>query len=160
MIRAARQIKEVGRQQLDRRIDAIRGALSALRPPPRGWVASLRTALGMTQAHLAKRMGVARQAITQLEQRELHGSVTVKALQDAAHALGGELVYAIVPERSIHDTLEERANRLARQMAASVRHSMRLEDQETGSDLEERVREIARELMVSPGKLWSTPNAE
>ena len=160
MTRASRKIKEVSRHQLDRRIDRIRGVLSALRQPPQGWIASVRTALGMTQAHLASRMGVARQAITQLEQRELHGTVTVKALQDAARALGGEFVYAIVPDHPIHETLERRAKRLARQMVTSVRHSMRLEDQETDSDLEARAREIARELLSSPEKLWSMPNGE
>lgn len=158
MNRTPSSVKEVGRRQLDRRLEQVRLILPALRPPSRGWVATLRTALGMTQADLAARMDVSQQAIGQLEERETDGSTTVKALREAARALGGELVYAIVPERPISETLEERADRLARQMTASLRHTMRLEDQETDLDLEERTREIARELLASPSRFWSAPD--
>lgn len=114
----------------------------------------------MTQDDLAGRLGVTRQAVSQLEQRESGGSVTLKALHEVARALGGELVYAIVPDRPITETLEQRAYRLARQMTASVRHTMRLEDQETDADLDEHTREIVRELLASPNRLWSVPDGE
>lgn len=158
MSRTPSTVKDVGRRQIDRRLERIRPILPALRPPSRGWIATLRNAFGMTQADLAARMEVSQQAIGQLEERETDGSTTVKALREAARALGGELVYAIVPERPISETLEKRADRLARQMTASLRQTMRLEDQETDVDLEERTREIVRELLASPGRLWSVPD--
>jgi predicted DNA-binding mobile mystery protein A len=114
----------------------------------------------MSQADLGRRMGVTRQAIGQLERRESDGSATIKALEEAARALGGELVYAIVPHRPLGRTLEERADRLAGQMTASVRHTMRLEDQETDTDLEARTAEIAAELLASPRRLWTLPDGE
>lgn len=114
----------------------------------------------MSQAALADRMGVSQQMISQLEQRESSGNVTLNALQEAAEALGGQLVYAIVPARPLQKTLEDRALRIARQMTGSVHHTMRLEDQETGSDPDERTRELARELMASPGRLWSALDGE
>jgi len=113
----------------------------------------------MTQQDLAKRMGVSRQAVSQLEQRELDGSITLNTLRQVAEALGGQVAYVLVPDKPISKTLEERAYRIARQMVRSVRHSMRLEDQETGSDAEERVQEIVRELLASPDRLWSHPDA-
>jgi predicted DNA-binding mobile mystery protein A len=116
--------------------------------------------LAMSQADLGRRMGVTRQAIGQLERRESDGSATIKALEEAARALGGEFVYAIVPHRPLGRTLEERADRLARQMTASVRHTMRLEDQETDTDLEARTAEITAELLASPRRLWSLPDGE
>jgi len=116
--------------------------------------------MGMSQKVLAKRMGVSPQAISQLEQRETDGSVTLKALQAAAQKLGGELVYAIVPAKAIHETLEARAFQVAERMTGALRHSMRLEDQEPSSDLHRRTVELARELMASPERLWSAPDGE
>lgn len=114
----------------------------------------------MSQATLADRMGVSQQMISQLEQRESTGNVTLNALQEAAEALGGQLVYAIVPAQPLQTMLEDRALRIATQMTVSVHHTMRLEDQETGSVPDERTRELAKELMASPGRLWSAPNGE
>lgn len=151
-------MQEISRRQLDRRLDGLRPVMSMLRPPADGWVAALRSAYGMTQADLAARLGVTRQAIGQLEQRESGGSVTLKALQDAARALGGDLVYAIVPNRPISETLERRARDLARQMTASVQHTMRLEDQETDAASDEQTRSLARELLSKPHRLWSIPD--
>jgi predicted DNA-binding mobile mystery protein A len=111
----------------------------------------------MTQADLAKRMDVSRQAVSQLEHREADGSITLNALQEAAEALGGRVVYIVIPDRPMSQTLEERASRIARQIVTSVRHTMRLEDQETDSDVEERIREITEELLASPRRLWSYP---
>jgi predicted DNA-binding mobile mystery protein A len=113
----------------------------------------------MTQSALAERLGISRQAVSQLEQREGEGAATLKALEQAAQALGGELLYAIVPARSVQETLEARALELAAQMTGAVRHSMRLEEQEPVSDLEDRTRRLARELLTFPGQLWSSRSA-
>lgn len=153
-------IEAVRRRQLDRRLEKIREVIPALSPPEEGWVSAIRTAFGMTQAHLGLRMQVTRQAIGQLERREVDGSATLKALREAARALGGELAYAVVPSRSISKTVEDRAYEIARRMAHTVQHTMRLEDQETDTDLEERIDEMARELIGSPHRLWAIGDAE
>ena len=150
-----RRIQDIARSQLDRRLAQIRDTGPLLDTPRGGWVKALRQALGMPQAYLAERMGVSRQAVSRLEQREADGSATLMALERAAHAMGGRVVYAIVPERPIAETLERRAVSRAKQMAGSVRHTMRLEDQEPVSDLDEATKELAEELLSSPGRLWS-----
>lgn len=114
----------------------------------------------MTQADLAKRLGVTRQAVTQLERREAEGSITLNALREAAEALGGRVAYVVVPEHRLSETLEERAYEIARHRVTTVRHTMRLEDQETDSDVEERIREIAEDLLRSPERLWSHPDGQ
>lgn len=149
-----RYAEKLARQQLDRRLDALRDKIHLLQVPRDGWVSSLRHALAMTQENLAKRMGVSRQAIGQLEQREMDGSATLKALEQAAQALGGKLVYAIVPRTSINRTLEERALEIASRITGSARHTMRLEDQEPDSDLHHRTLELAKQLLDSPEELW------
>lgn len=155
-----RRIRDLARHQLDRRLEEIRRLAPDLQTPKGGWVGALRTAYAMSQADLGRRMGISRQAVSQLEQRESDGSATLKALEHAARALGGELVYAIVPKQSIAGVLERRALRLATQMTGSVRHTMRLEDQAPESDLDERAKALAQELLASPGQLWSIPDDE
>jgi len=155
-----RRIRELARQQLDRRLERIRILVPDLRTPQGGWIGALRTAYAMSQADLARRMGISRQAVSQLEKREADGSATLKALEQAAHALGAEFVYAILPKQAIGEMLEKRALRVANQMTRSVRHTMRLEDQAPGSDLDERAKALAKELLESPGHLWSTSHDE
>jgi len=151
---ADNRIRNVTRRQLDQRLAQIRGATQLLEPPKGGWVTALRTAYGMSQTYLAGRMDISQQAVSQLERREAEGSLTLRALELAAEALEGRLVYAIVPFGSIEELIEARALELARQTLSSVHHTMRLEDQETSSDLDERVRALASELKASPEELW------
>jgi predicted DNA-binding mobile mystery protein A len=131
-----------------------------LEAPAGGWIAALRTAYGMSQNDLARRMGVSQQAVSQLERREAAGSATLHALEQAAEVLGGRLVYGIVTARPIEALIEDRAQHLAKQMTSSVRHTMRLEDQEPSADLDDRTRALARELKATPEKLWSSPRDE
>ena len=152
-----KRVREVARRQLDQRLEQIRGMTRLMEAPEGGWVAALRTAYAMSQKDLASRMGISQQAVSQLERREADYSATLHPLEQAAGALGGQLVYAIVPTRSIDTIIEVRALHLARQMMSSVRHTMRLEDQEPSSDLDDRTRALARELKASPEKLWASP---
>ena len=150
-----RPVKVIARRQLDERLAAIRAARGLFEQPRRGWIATLRRALGMPQSHLAHRMRVSRQAISQLEKREVDGSITLSALEQAAEALGSRVVYAVVPDRPLLTTLSDRALKLASRITGSVRHTMRLEDQDPGSDLDRRTLDLAASLTESPSRLWS-----
>ena len=150
-----RRIRSLIRKQLDRRLEQIRAVSPLIEPPRGGWVSTMRQALGMTQAQLAARMAITPQAVSQLEQREADGSVTLKALEEAAHALGARLIYAIVPERPIETMLEQRAQDMAARLTGSVRHTMRLEDQEPDVSLDQRTQNLAKELLSSPRQLWT-----
>lgn len=153
---ARTRVRDVVRTQLDRRLGEIRSLMGLLVAPDQGWIATLRSGLAMTQGELARRVGVSQQAISQLERREIDGSATLNALRDAASALDAVVVYAIVPRRSLQETLEDRAWRLAGRMTGSVRHSMRLEDQDPEVDTDARTRALAEELLEDPAQLWST----
>ena len=56
-------------------------------PANEGWIATARKALGMSAAQLARRLGVTRARISQAEQAELSGSVTLKTMQATAKAM-------------------------------------------------------------------------
>jgi predicted DNA-binding mobile mystery protein A len=153
-------MRQLSLEQLDRRLTELRQVSPVLQPPDKGWIATIRKALRMSQAQLGKRMGLSQQAVAQLEQRETDGSITLNALSQAAQALGGSVAYGVVPFEPARKTLENRANQIARRMVTSVGHSMRLEDQETQSDAEARIDEIVQDLLASPRALWSYPDAE
>jgi len=142
-------------RHLDSRFAALRPLLKSQRPP-KGWLRAIRDALGMTTKQLGRRLGVSQPRIVELEQSEVSGSVTLHTLQRAAEALGCRLVYALVPERPLAETVRERAELVAEQRQASVEHTMRLEgqsvkDKAAGKDLR---RQFVEELLRRPARLW------
>lgn len=142
-------------RHLDKRFATLRPLAKSPRPP-KGWLRAIRDALGMTTAQFGRRLGVSQPRIVELEQSELSGGVTLNTLQRAAEALGCRLVYALVPERPLAETVRKRADHVASQLTGAVAHSMRLEDQEvTSKEVAKELhrREVER-LLRRPARLW------
>src|ERR1700740_955382 len=99
-------------RHLDKRFAAVRPLANTPRPP-KGWLRAVRDALGMTTAQYARRLGVSQPRIVELEHSEASGSVTLNTPQRAAEVLGCRLVYALVPEKPLADTVRERAEAVA-----------------------------------------------
>ena len=142
-------------RHLDKRFSALRPLVNSPRPP-KGWLRAVRDALGMTTVQFARRLGVSQPRIVELEQSEVSGGVTLNTLQRAAEALGCRLVYALVPEQPLEDTVRVRAKLIAARQSGAVEHTMRLEDQAVTSkkvskELQQRRIE---ELMRRPARLW------
>jgi predicted DNA-binding mobile mystery protein A len=142
-------------RHLDKRFTALRPLANAQRPP-RGWLRAIRDALGMTTAQLGRRLGVSQPRIVELEQSEVSGSVTLNTLQRAAEALGCRLVYALVPDRPLAETVQERADLVAKRETDAVAQSMRLEDQEvTNKEVAKELhRQQVERLLHRPARLW------
>lgn len=119
------------RKQLDSRVhrDAPVGSLET---PARGWVHTIRTALGMTQGQLGRRLGMTAGSVSGLEKREATGTATVARLRQAAEALDCDLRIAFVPRKGLQRAVEEQAMRKAREERNRIVHSMRLEAQDSG----------------------------
>src|SRR5215510_9154119 len=83
------------REQIDRQLAPFRRVAAAR--PVRGWVRAVRQALGMNGRQLASRMGIARSHLSQIEDAEVRGAVSLRTLERVAHALDCEFVYALVP---------------------------------------------------------------
>jgi predicted DNA-binding mobile mystery protein A len=81
-------------------------------PPAKGWIRSMRVSLSMTTSQLAKRVGVSQPTITEWEQREKDGTITMQTMKRVADAMQCDLVYALVPRKAIHTILEERAKQI------------------------------------------------
>src|SRR5580700_12271517 len=115
-------------RHLDKRFTALRPLIKSARPP-KGWLRAVRDALGMTTAQLGRRLGVSQPRIVELEQSEVSGSVTLNTLQRAAEALGCRLVYTLIPERPLTETVRERAELITERQLKAVEQTMRLENQ-------------------------------
>jgi predicted DNA-binding mobile mystery protein A len=142
-------------RHLDKRFATLRRLAQSPRPP-KGWLRAIRNALGMTTAQFARRLGVSQPRIIELEQSEVSGGVTLNTLQRAAEALGCRLVYALVPEEPLAETVRERAELIAERQRKAIEQTMRLEDQSVkgttaAKDLR---RQFIEELLRRPARLW------
>jgi len=149
-------LQSAAAELLDRQLPALQAAGKALGPrPSKGWIAAIRTALGMTGTALAKRLGVSHSTILDYEKGEVSGSVTLQTLRRVADALDAELIVALVPRKPVEATLRARAESIARDEMRAVIHTMRLEDQEVESEAtHEEYEKLVTSLLTFPRKLW------
>jgi predicted DNA-binding mobile mystery protein A len=123
-----------------------------------GWITTTRKALGMSAAQLARRLGVTRARISQAEQAELSGGVTLKTMHATAQAMGCRFVYAIVPtEGQIEDVIAAQARRKAQALVTKASTHMALERQSLSADKNRKeVDRIAHELVrTMPANFWA-----
>lgn len=123
--------------------------------PHRGWIRAIRDALGMTARELAARADVSQPWITQVEQGEVDGSVTLATLERIARALGCRVEYVLVPERPLDELVREQARRKASALLADVDHTMALEQQRTDDAARQRELDKLTEELIDRRGLWS-----
>jgi predicted DNA-binding mobile mystery protein A len=110
----------------------------------------------MTTVQYASRLGVSQPRIVALEKSEIEETITLATLRRAAEALDCQLVYAIVPNQPLVQTLRARAQLAADKQLARTGHTMRLEDQGlSAADMErERERLVEELLRGNARRLW------
>ena len=117
-------------QQLNTKMLAY-ASLQKVAPPPTGWIKAIRNAIGMSMLQLGNRLSITKQSVQDIERREKDGSITIKALREAARALDMQLVYGFVPnDGSLELLIERKAKELATQIVMRTNNTMKLEDQE------------------------------
>jgi predicted DNA-binding mobile mystery protein A len=104
------------RRRLARILDRSADRLSDVQKPEKGWIATMRLALGMSAEQVAKRKGVSRNAVYQAERSEMDGAISLKQMEKTARAMGGKFVYAIVPDAPIEQLKHKQAMLQARAM--------------------------------------------
>jgi predicted DNA-binding mobile mystery protein A len=143
-------------QQLNSKMLAF-ASLQKVAPPPTGWIKAIRNALGMSMLQLGKKLSITKQSVQDIERREKDGSITIKALREAARALDMQLIYGFVPnDGSLEALIDRKATELAKQIVQRTSNSMKLEDQENSKQriekaTEERATIIKNEM---PKTLW------
>jgi predicted DNA-binding mobile mystery protein A len=105
------------RRRWARLLDRNAERFSDMHVPEKGWIATMRLALGMTAENVAMRKGVSRNAVYQAENSEKDGAVSLKQMERLAAAMGGKFVYAIVPDAPIEQLKYAQARRRARALS-------------------------------------------
>ena len=149
------RFKDLKQRQLDAGLLRWRSAELPARPPS-GWIKAIREALGMSAAHLAKRLDLVPSTVLRLENSEADDTITLASLRRVAEALNCELQYALVPKQTIAQTIETQANKIARERMAVLAHTMALEAQSTSKEtLNTQEQEMAESLLKgSKRELW------
>jgi predicted DNA-binding mobile mystery protein A len=117
-----------------------------------GWIKSIRTAIGMSLVQLANRLGVSKQNVLAIENREQEGTLSLKTLRDIAKAMDMKLVYGFIPtDGSLEALIDRKANEAATKIVMRTSASMKLEGQENNEQriqkaIAERADELKREL--------------
>ncbi len=142
----------LARMQIERRLAKLR-KIAVDAQIRGGWVAFMRHALGLSQRDLAKLTDLAPATISQAEQREQLGTISLAMMRKLAAAMDCELIYAVVPRGSIASLLRERATQKAARLLRNTDVHMTLEDQKVRSDFDERVRILAADLLAK-GDVW------
>jgi predicted DNA-binding mobile mystery protein A len=139
------------RQAVDRQVSAM-ASIRQPQTPPKGWIATIRVALGMPQDVLGARLRMPKQRVSQLEKREQSGDIKLSQLREVAEALNCDFVYALLPREPLEAVVERRSREIAKRQLSAVERTMQLEDQATGIS-EDRIRDyIARH--ISEKDLW------
>ena len=147
--------KLMARQQLDKTLSGYATAKQTT-PPVKGWIRATREALGMSGKQLANRLNVSQPRIPRLEKDEVAGVVSLKTMRQAAEAMDCVFVYAIVPRKTLEETVRAQARKAAEARTQRVSHSMLLEAQnlsnnEQRASFDAAVEELVREM---PKDLW------
>ncbi len=122
--------------------------------PRAGWVREIRTALGLSQSQLAKRAGVSRATVQQMERAEAQRRITLASLDKLAAAMDCQVAVAIVPKGG---SLEDVRRRQAAMKAEAILHERTKDNKHPPrpADLERRKQQlVTRLLRGSRRRLW------
>ncbi len=148
-------IKQIIRDQYRSKIDQLID-IKRIKSPKEGWIRTLRTALGMSSPQLATRLGVSKSQASQMERMEMEDRITLKQLRRVAKALDCELVYALVPRKSVDSMIRDRAKQKAENLVNKTDVQMKLEAQQLSSEQLQRQIEFETERLIRdmPRDLW------
>ncbi|MDP9176279.1 MAG: mobile mystery protein A [Gemmatimonadota bacterium] len=142
------------RRQLDAKLEHAQ-TLEHLVPPTKGWIRTIREALGMTADQLGRRLHMTKQGVLDLERREVDATISLGTLRKAADALNVDVVVALIPRKSLEVTIHEQAESKAIHERNRVVHTMRLESQDAGTEDElDRRKNIDSWLTTRIARLW------
>ena len=136
-------------RQAQDRINQASSLTKSLAKPFGGWIATFQEAIRMNAPSLAERLDVSRNTIYASIQNEQAGTISLNQLEKVAEAMGGRLVYAIVPrEGVVEEIVLAQARAKARRIIQRTRAHMALEEQSEGLRSEaEMVEELAADII-------------
>ena len=148
--------REIILRQTDEKLQLWAGA-EKINIPRSGWINAIRKTLGMSLKQLGKKMKITPQSISDLEEREKGGTVTLNTLRNFANAMEMDFVYGFIPkEGTLQAMIKKRAEEIASEIIMKTDKNMKLEDQGLDDEIiRQRISEKTdRIMMEKPGYLW------
>ena len=130
------------------------GEATSWSPTYADWIKSVRLALRMTQAELAKRAQVTQPHLAGIERGRIDPQI--KTLRRIFDALSCDLTITPQPKTDIQQILLDQARRIARERLQRVAGTMAMEGEGAAPEIFEQVLERrAAEILNDPGeRLW------
>jgi predicted DNA-binding mobile mystery protein A len=142
-------------RQLDKKLKAFQPLQDVM--PATGWVSVIRQTLNMSLRQLGDRMSITPQSIRDIEKREVEGTISLKALRQAAEALDMTLVYGFIPkDGSLEKMIDRKVHEKAQKIVGRTSTTMKLEDQGNSEErIQQAIAELAEEIKREmPKNLW------
>lgn len=140
-------------RRLARTVDRAAVKLRDVEMPERGWIATVRRALGMSAEQVAHRKGVSRNAVYQAERSEKDGAVSLKQMEMLAKAMGGRFVYAIVPDERVEDLKYQQARRKAASLLTQEPGALGWSQDDRDDWVDDKAAELLHDM---PGHFWDS----
>ncbi len=143
--------------QLEQMNKKVRKCNRAITPSPNGWIADVRTSLGMSLTQMGKKLGMSAQGVARLESRERDKTISLKNLDEAARSLGLKLNYSLcAPGHDLKGMINAQAKEKAQEIILQTHRTMVLERQANSRSrikkaIKEKADQIAKE---KPRYLW------
>src|SRR5690606_40111933 len=142
-------------RQLDKRFKKLKILLN-YPPPKKGWIDTIRKALMITRKQLSKKMNVSEPLIAKMEKNEVEGAITLKSIRRISEAMNCKFVYAIIPNESLENIINQQIEKVVAKMINEVDQTMKLEAQGTSNKtLENEQKRLKFELKENlKSKIW------
>lgn len=114
----------------------------------------IRSALGMTQKQLAKKIKISQPLLSRIE--ESTGSCTLKTIARVASALECGFLGVLISKERMEAMIERQARKKAQALVKRTFANMAMEEQSPGNKAYEyQLKKLAEELAANPGpELW------
>ncbi len=105
---------------------------------------------------MARRLGINKQSLAEIESSEKNAKINLSTLKKVAEGLDSQVYLTLVPNKSLEETLKERAQSVAERIALRNRRNMDLEGQTPSKSFYDRqIHELSEDLMRNLDKrLW------
>lgn len=151
----SRVVNELAKRQLKDRFNHLIKSSFWPKAPRNGWIRSLRESMDMSGAQLGKRVGLSRNRVSILERKEAEGAITLDQLNLLAEGLNARVVYAVIPNNPIDETIEHRLRELAESKLKHTNRSMFLESQQLNQKQQDSAKNsLIEQLRQQGGRVW------
>jgi predicted DNA-binding mobile mystery protein A len=142
-------VEDTKRRQAISTINDAAHVSEKIRKPLGGWIALFQSALGISSTQLAKNVNISRNSLYKSVESEKAGTISLNQLSKVADAMGGSLIYAIVPKQGdVEDIMMQQARKKAKRIILRARAHMALEEQSEGlRTQDEMIEELATQMV-------------